>query len=68
MDRRDLELLHKQIGHFGPARRNDGVLILALTVVFFAGIALGSFLFKPPTEPPEQTAATEVVPAVTLAR
>jgi hypothetical protein len=66
VDGRDLELLQKQVGHIGPTRRNDGILIVALTVVFFAGVALGGFLFTPPqNKPPVQTAAA---PTATLAR
>jgi hypothetical protein len=51
MNRRDQELLQKQLQHVRPAPRNDGVMILALAAVFFAGIALGGFLFAHRTEP-----------------
>ena len=35
MDRRDQELLDKQLRHMHIAPRNDGVMILALLAVFF---------------------------------
>jgi hypothetical protein len=45
MDDRDLELLDKQMRRFDPPARNDGVMIMAVTAVFFAGMTLGGFLF-----------------------
>ncbi len=44
MDRRDQELLSKQLrGMRQP--RNDGVISLILVVVFFAGMIIGANLF-----------------------
>jgi hypothetical protein len=45
MDRRDQELLDKQLRHVQIAPRNDGVLMLALLAVFFTGMALGGFFY-----------------------
>jgi hypothetical protein len=44
MDQRDQELLDKQLRRLNPPR-SDGVMILAILAVFFAGMALGGFLF-----------------------
>jgi hypothetical protein len=60
MDRRDQELLDKQLHAIYVLPRNDGVLMLAVLAVFFAGIALGGFLFAYTSEPglsPMQVAA-----------
>ncbi|HEX3504731.1 MAG TPA: hypothetical protein VHU22_15180 [Xanthobacteraceae bacterium] len=45
MDRRDQELLDKQLRHVQAAPRNDGVMMLALAAVFFAGMAIGGFFY-----------------------
>jgi hypothetical protein len=44
MNQRDQELLDKQLRRLNPPR-SDGVMILAILAVFFAGMALGGFLF-----------------------
>ena len=44
MDQHDQELLDKQIRQIDPAPRNDGVMMLAIVAVFFAGITLGGVL------------------------
>jgi hypothetical protein len=44
MTRRDQELLDKQLRAFRPEPRHDGVLMLALVVVFFTGMTFGSVL------------------------
>ena len=65
MNRRERELLDKQLHSIYAAPRSDGVLILAILAVFFAGIALGGFLFAYTSEPgPFRIAqsATHVVP------
>ena len=51
MNRRDQELLEKQLHTTYIAPRNDGVLILAVLAVFFAGIALGGFFSPIPPQP-----------------
>jgi hypothetical protein len=51
MNRRDQELLEKQLHSTYAAPRHDGVLILAVLAVFFAGIALGGFFFGYTSQP-----------------
>ncbi len=51
MNRRDQELLEKQLHSIYVPPRNDGVLMLAVLAVFFAGIALGGFLYAYTAEP-----------------
>jgi hypothetical protein len=46
MDRRDQELLDKQLRRVQPVRANDGTMILAIVAVFLAGVTLGGFLFS----------------------
>ncbi len=41
MDRRDRELLNRQMSRFQHNLRRDGVLILALAGVFIAGLTAG---------------------------
>ena len=50
MDRRDWELLDKQLGS-DPSRRNDRVTVLTAVAVFFSGMIIGSMLFAPETQP-----------------
>jgi hypothetical protein len=50
MDRRDQELLDKQMRRLTP-RRNGGVIALLLAAVFLVGMTLGSVLSEPKTEP-----------------
>jgi hypothetical protein len=45
MDRRDRELLEKQVGRIAPSPRTNGVMILAIFAVFFGGMVAGGFLF-----------------------
>ena len=45
MDRRDKELLDKQLARFQPPPRRDGLMVLAVVGVFLAGVTAGSFLF-----------------------
>ena len=45
MNKRDQELLDKQLGRIVPAARHDGTMILAVVAVFFVGLALGAILF-----------------------
>jgi hypothetical protein len=60
MNRRDQELLEKQLHSTYIAPRNDGVLILAVLAVFFAGVALGGFLFAYTAQPgPLRVAAND---------
>jgi len=45
MDRRDQELLDKQMSHVLPAQRNESVMMLALAAMFFSGMAIGGFFY-----------------------
>ena len=51
MDRRDWELLDKQLQGSDPSRRDDGVPILTVVAVFFSGMIIGGILFAPKTQP-----------------
>ncbi len=51
MNQYDQELLDKQLRRLDPAPRNDGVMMLAVLAMFFAGMALGGFLFAYKSEP-----------------
>ncbi|HEX3936963.1 MAG TPA: hypothetical protein VHX43_05605 [Xanthobacteraceae bacterium] len=51
MNRRDRELLNKQSHAMYVPPRSDGVLMLGILAVFFAGIALGGFLYAYTSEP-----------------
>jgi hypothetical protein len=55
MDRRDQELLDKQLRHVGFAPRNDSVAML-LSAMFFAGMAIGGFLYAYAGAPPRAVA------------
>jgi hypothetical protein len=57
MHRRDQELLDKQLRHVA-LKRSDSIMIVALVVAFFGGIALGGTLFGPESKP-IQTASNE---------
>jgi hypothetical protein len=50
MDRRDRELLNKQMRVLS-APRNDGVIAVMLAAMFLAGITLGSVVFPHQSEP-----------------
>jgi hypothetical protein len=50
MDRRDQELLDKQMRRLTPPR-SDGVIAVLLAAVFLVGMTLGSVLSEPKTEP-----------------
>jgi hypothetical protein len=50
MDRRDQELLDKQMRRLGPPR-NDGVIAVMLAAMFLVGMAIGGVLAAPQSEP-----------------
>jgi hypothetical protein len=50
MDRRDQELLDKQMRRLTPPR-NDGVIAMVLAAMFLVGMTLGSVLSEHKTEP-----------------
>jgi hypothetical protein len=45
MDKRDKELLEKQLSWVRPSRRRDGISMLLALAFFVAGLLLGSTLF-----------------------
>lgn len=66
MNRRDQELLDKQLHAIYVPPRNDGVLMLAVLAVFFAGIALGGFLYAYTSEPgPVPMNMASIAPPIT---
>ncbi|HEX9238796.1 MAG TPA: hypothetical protein VF866_08560 [Xanthobacteraceae bacterium] len=58
----DQELLEKQLRAIGTTPP-DGVLMLATAAVFFAGMAVGGFLFAYTDQPPMRLAANDIVAA-----
>ena len=50
MDRRDQELLDKQMRRLTP-QRNDGVIAVLLAAMFLVGMTLGGVLSEHKTEP-----------------
>jgi hypothetical protein len=60
MNRRDQELLDKQLSRLTVAPRSDGIMILVILAVFFAGIAIGGFLYAY-TDKPVQIAANDTI-------
>jgi hypothetical protein len=50
MDRRDQELLDKQMRRLTPPR-NDGVIAVMLVAMFLVGVALGGVLSAHQSEP-----------------
>jgi hypothetical protein len=63
MDQRDQDLLDKQLRWPNPYPRNDGVMVLALLAMFFAGMTLGGFLFAYKSEP-MQIASNDAMPGI----
>ena len=55
----DQELLDKQLGRVDH-RPAEGVFMLAMATVFFAGMALGGFLFAYTDQPPLRVAANDI--------
>jgi len=58
----DQELLEKQLRAIGTTPP-DGVLMLAIAAIFFAGMAVGGFLFAYTDQPPMRLAANDIVAA-----
>ena len=65
MNRRDQELLDKQLRGLYRPPRNDGVLVLAILAMFFAGMTLGGFLTAYKSEP-MQIASNDATPMISL--
>ena len=66
MNRRDRELLDKQLHAIYVAPRHDGIMIMAILAMFFVGMALGGFFFgASPTRGPIRLAsnyADQIIP------
>jgi hypothetical protein len=63
MNRRDQELLDKQLSSVHLTPRHDGVMILAILAVFLTGMTVGGFLYAF-TDQPMRVAANDVPAAV----
>jgi hypothetical protein len=63
MNRRDQELLDKQLSGVHLTSRHDGVMILAIFAVFLVGVTVGGFLVAY-TDQPMRVAANDLAPAV----
>ena len=57
MDRRDQELLNRQMKRFQSSPRRDAVMIAMLVGVFLAALTAGSFIFT--SQPPAQTTSSD---------
>ena len=61
MDQRDQELLDRQMRAINPAPRHDGVIIVTVLVVFFAGMTVGGILAES-ANAPMHVAMNDTVP------
>jgi hypothetical protein len=59
MDRRDRQLLNKQMKRFQPSPRRDGLMILALVGVFICGLTAGGLVFSFASQTPTPTTASD---------
>jgi hypothetical protein len=59
MNRRDRELLDRQMSRIQSQQRRDSVLILGMVGVFIAGLTAGSLLFTFGSNPPTPTASDD---------
>ena len=57
MNRRDQELLDRQMRRFQPLPNPVGLMMLILAVAFFVGMIAGSIIF--PSQQPVQSASTD---------
>ena len=61
MNRRDQELLNRQMGRLQPPSRRDGMIVLVLVATFLAGMTAGSifsFGTHSPAQPPSDDGKT----------
>ena len=63
MDQYDRELLQKQMRAINSAPQRGGVIMVTVLMVFFIGMALGSLLAGPTSEP-TRVAANDVAPEI----
>ncbi len=61
MDQRDQELLDKQMRAINPAARRDGVIIVTVLMVFFAGMTVGGILAESSANKPTRVAVNDSV-------
>jgi hypothetical protein len=67
MDRRDQELLDKQLWGVSPSPpRNSGILGLEFAVVFLVGIAIGGILFAHDSKQIMQIASHDTTAAISF--
>jgi hypothetical protein len=66
MNRRDQELLDKQLWSVSAAPRRGGALSLAFLAVFLAGLSAGGFLFANANNPAQVTAAHDPMVVLSL--
>jgi hypothetical protein len=59
MDRRDRQLLDKQMKRFQPSPWRDGLMIPALVGVFLSGLTAGGLLFSFGSQTPAQTVTND---------
>ncbi len=59
MNRRDRELLDRQMSRFQPGARRDGILIHAMVSVFLGGLNAGGLLIKFGSNPSTLSASSE---------
>ena len=64
MDQRDQDLLDKQLRGLSPPR-NDGIMILMVVAMFFAGMTFGGILFTHQSVP-MRTASNDLTAAISL--
>jgi hypothetical protein len=58
MNKRDRVLLDKQLRGYTP-RRRDGVMILTVVAVFFAGMTVGGVIFQRQSDPTRNVSGEE---------
>ena len=63
MHQHDWELLDKQMRGLSPLPRNDGIIVLTVVAMFFAGMALGGTLLADQSAP-MRTASNEATVSV----
>jgi len=68
MTQDEQELLEKQLHGVVVAPRDNGVFMLAIAAVFFAGMAFGGFLFAYDGQPPLHLASNDARAALNAAQ
>jgi hypothetical protein len=66
MDKHDRELLDKQVGRLTPARRGQGMLMVAIAGVFLFGIIVGGLMLARNTEPRVHMASNDGTAALSF--